>query len=107
MAVSTQKNQAQNLPPNIQADIPDEIERLRELEKTAPPITTNPERMGGTPVIGIERLPVEYLIGYLMNGGTVNEFVDEFGADREKVLAALQLIREALAEGLLAERVDY
>jgi len=107
MAVTTQKNQAENPPPNIQADILDEVERLRELEKAAPPITTNPERMGGTPVIGIERLPVEYLIGYLMKGGTVDEFVDEFGADREKVLAALQLIREALAGGWLAELVDY
>jgi uncharacterized protein (DUF433 family) len=63
--------------------------------------------MGGTPVLGIERLPVEYLIGYLMKGGTVNEFVDEFSADRENVLAAMQLIREALAEGWLAERVNY
>lgn len=107
MAVTTQKNQAESLPPNIQADIPGEIERLRELEKTAPPITINPERMGGTPVIGIERLPVEYLIGYLMKGGTVDEFVDEFGADREKVLAVLQLIREALADGWFAEPVDY
>lgn len=107
MGVTTQKNQMENLPPNIQADIPDEIERLGELEKTAPPITTNPERMGGTPVIGIERLPVEYLIGYLMKGGTVDEFVEEFDADCEKVLAALQLIREALADGWLAEPVDY
>jgi uncharacterized protein (DUF433 family) len=84
-----------------------EIERLRQLGQTAPPITTNSERLGGTPVIGIERLPVEYLIGYLMKGGTVDEFVDEFSADRDKVLAALQLVREALAEGWLAERVDY
>ncbi len=63
--------------------------------------------MGGTPVIGIERLPVEYLIGYLMKGGTVDEFVEEFDADREKVMAVLQLVREALADGWMAERVDY
>jgi len=107
MEVTAHKNQAESLPPDIHPDIQGEIERLRELEKTAPPITTNPERMGGTPVIGIERLPVEYLIGYLMKGGTVDEFVDEFGADREKVLAALQLIREALANGWLAETIDY
>lgn len=107
MAVTTQNNQAESLPPDIHPDSPGEIERLRELEKTAPPITINPERMSGAPVIGIERLPVEYLIGYLMKGGTVDEFVDEFDADREKVLAVLQLIREALAEGWLAKRVDY
>lgn len=81
--------------------------RLDSLEEGVPAITINPERMGGTPVIGIERLPVEYLIGYLAKGGTVDEFVDEFSADREKVLAVLQLIREALADGWLAERIDY
>ncbi len=80
---------------------------LLQLNKTIAPITTNPERMGGTPVIGNERLPVEYLIGYLMKGGTVDDFVDEFSADREKVMAALQLIRERLTEGWLAEPVDY
>lgn len=89
------------------SDIQSHLEPAQQLGKATPPITTNPERMGGTPVIGIERLPVEYLIGYLMKGGTVEEFVEEFGADRGKVLAALQLIRESLAQGWLAERVDY
>lgn len=83
------------------------IKRLRKLAKTAPPITTNPERLGGTPVIGIERLPVVSLIDHLMSGYSVDEFVKEFGADRDKVLGALQEIREALDEGWLAERVDY
>jgi len=92
---------------NPQTGVQSQIERTQRLGQTAPPITTNPERMGGTPVIGIERLPVEYLIGYLMKGGTVDEFADEFGIEREKVLAALQLMRESLAEGWLAERVDY
>jgi uncharacterized protein (DUF433 family) len=103
MAVTVQKNLTENSTPDVQR----EIEQLQELGKTAPPITINPARMGGTPVIGIERLPVEQLIGYLIKSDAVDEFVDEFGADREKVLAALQLIREALADGWLAERVDY
>ena len=103
MVVTAPKNQVENIPTDIQS----QIERTQRLGETAPPITTNPDRMGGTPVIGIERLPVEYLIGYLMKGGTVDEFVDEFDLDREKALAALQYIREALADGWLAERVDY
>jgi len=103
MAVTMQKDRAERLPLDIQG----EIGPTRPSETNIPPITINPERMGGTPVIGVERLPVEYLIGYLMKGGTVDEFVDEFDADREMVLAALQLIRVALADGWLAERVDY
>lgn len=103
MAVTMQSKHTADLAPGTQA----ERERLWQLGRTAPPITINPARMGGTPVVGLERLPVEYLIGYLMKGGTVDEFVDEFSADQEKVLAALQLIRAALAEGWLAEQVDH
>lgn len=103
MAVTMQREQTEGLLPNAQL----ESESARPTPEIVPPITTNPARLGGTPVIGIERLPVEYLISYLAKGGTVGEFVDEFSADRETVLAALQRIREALAEGWLAEQVDY
>lgn len=99
MAVTMQRNGVEESALNTQLE-------FARSGKT-PPITVNPARMGGTPVIGIERLPVEYLIGYLMKGGTVDEFVDEFSADEETVLAALQHIRAALAEGWLAEPVDY
>ena len=103
MSVTAQQDRTESWPLPIQA----EADATALSETTVPPITVNPERMGGTPVIGIERLPVEYLISYLTNGGTVDEFVDEFSADREGVLAALHRIREALAEGWLAEQVDY
>lgn len=103
MAVTMQKEWMESLPLGAQ----DEGESTRPVTATIPPITTNPARLGGTPVIGTERLPVKYLIGYLARGGTVDEFVDEFDADREAVLAALQRIRAALAKGWLAERVEY
>jgi uncharacterized protein (DUF433 family) len=103
MAVTMQREQTEGLLPKAQL----ESASTRPAAETIPPITTNPARLGGTPVIGIERLPVEYLIGYLAKGGTVDEFVDEFNADRETVLAALQRIREAVAEGWLAEQVDF
>ncbi|MGH9803174.1 MAG: DUF433 domain-containing protein [Blastocatellia bacterium] len=78
------------------------------MSKLAPPITINPERMGGTPVIGIHRLPVASLIDHLMSGYTVDEFLDSFpGTDRDKVIAVLQMVKDKLDEGWLAEEVDY
>jgi uncharacterized protein (DUF433 family) len=74
----------------------------------SPPITINPERLGGTPVIGTYRLPVSRLIDYFAAGYTLDEFLDEYeGTDRATVLAALERIKQALEEGWLAERVDY
>jgi len=92
---------------------PDEkLTRLEELAKIAPPITTNPERMSGAPVIGIQRMPVTTLLDYLIEGHSVEQFLEAFpGTDREKVIAALQKIRDGFEEGiltdLLAEKVNY
>lgn len=75
---------------------------------STPPITINPERLGGTPVIGTYRLPVSRLIDYFAAGYTLEEFLDEYeGTDRATTLAALERIKQALDEGWLAERVDY
>ncbi|MBL8189180.1 MAG: DUF433 domain-containing protein [Acidobacteria bacterium] len=75
---------------------------------STPPITINPERLGGTPVIGTYRLPVSRLIDYFAAGYTLDEFLDEYdGTDRATVLAALERIKQALDEGWLAERVAY
>jgi uncharacterized protein (DUF433 family) len=85
---------------------------LERLDQEAPPITTNPRRMSGAPVIGIQRMPVTTLLDYLIEGYSVDEFIECFpGTDRDKVIGALRKIREAFDEGLLtdllAERVDY
>jgi uncharacterized protein (DUF433 family) len=73
-----------------------------------PPMTINPERLGGTPVLGTYRLPVSRLIDYFAAGYTLDEFLDEYdGTDRAAALAALERIKQALDEGWLAERVDY
>jgi hypothetical protein len=71
MAVTMQRGQAENLPPNTQM----EGESTRPTAETVPPITSNPARLGGTPVIGIERLPVEYLNAFArrwLKGGWLN-----------------------------------
>src|SRR5262245_13696530 len=85
---------------------------LERLDEEAAPITTNPKRMGGAPVIGIQRMPVTTLLDYLIEGYSVDEFIKHFpGTDRGKVIGALRKIREAFEEGkltdLLAEKVDY
>ena len=92
---------------NISPDMQSKIERMQQLAETAPLITTNQERMGGTPVIGIERLPVASLISHLIGGYTVKGFIEAFDTDRERVYAILEKIKEALDEGWLAEPVDY
>jgi uncharacterized protein (DUF433 family) len=68
--------------------------------------------MGGTPVIGIQRMPVTTLLDHLIEGYSVDEFIECFpGTERNKVIGALHKIREAfdggLLTGLLAEKVDY
>lgn len=81
---------------------------LAETPAHSAPITSNPERLGGTPVIGTYRLPASRLIDYFAAGYTLEEFLDEYeGTDRATVLAALQRIKEALDEGWLAEKVTY
>ena len=85
---------------------------LEQLDEQAPAITTNPQRLSGAPVIGIQRMPVTTLLDYLIGGYSVDEFIECFpGTDRDKVISALHKIREAFDEGLLtdllAEKVDY
>jgi uncharacterized protein (DUF433 family) len=101
MAVEKLENQAQ-------ADVEQEIRRLRRLAKTAPPITSNPERMGGTPVIGLSRVPVATLLDCLADGESLGEFVENYpSVSREEVVKALDRLKQALTEGLIAEAVDY
>jgi uncharacterized protein (DUF433 family) len=78
------------------------------LHTERPAITTNPEKLGGTPTIAGTRLPVTALIDHLLLGYDIDEFLDEFdGVERGEVQAVLLKIKEALANGWLAERVDY
>lgn len=104
MSIATHEEMITDLP----ADLQEKIVRRKEMANHIPPITINPRRMGGTPVIGIQRIQVVSLIDHLMGGYTVDEFLDSFpGTDREKVMAILQMIKDKLAEGWMAEEVDY
>lgn len=80
----------------------------RRRRKVAPPITTNPERLGGTPTIAGTRLPVITLIDYLNDERSIKNFLEDFdGVTYEDAQAVIQKIRDALEEGWLAEQVDY
>ena len=51
-------------------------------------ITTNPQVMGGKPVIQGTRLTVEYILGLLAQGATHAEILEEYdGLEQEDLLA--------------------
>lgn len=78
------------------------------LPAARPPITTNPEKLGGTPTIAGTRLPVTALFDHLARGYNLEQFLEEFdGITQAQLEAVLFKIKETLATGWLAERVDY
>ncbi len=80
----------------------------RRRASSKPPITINPERLGGTPTIAGTRLPVVTLLDYLNDTQAISNFKTDFpGITDEQIQAVIRRIREALEEGWLAERVDY
>jgi uncharacterized protein (DUF433 family) len=72
-----------------------------------PPITINPERMGGTPTIAGVRLPVATLLDFLLDSPSLKEFVEEYGGITVgDCQAALLYLREAVEQLEIGERVD-
>ncbi len=52
-------------------------------------VIIDPEIAHGRPVIKGTRVPVEIILGSLAGGMEINEVVEEYGLEREDVLAAL------------------
>lgn len=76
--------------------------------RKVPPITINPERLGGTPTIAGTRLPVVTLIDYLNDERAIQDFLEDFDAvTNDDVQAVIAQIRQALEEGWLAQKIDY
>ena len=48
------------------------------------PITVDPEIMSGKPVFAGTRVPVDTLINYLLDGNTLDEFLDDFPTVKKK-----------------------
>ena len=63
-------------------------------------VTSSPEIMGGTPVFGGTRVPVQTLFEFLEAGDTVDDFLEGFpSVTRQQVLALLETARDrVLAE---------
>ncbi len=60
-------------------------------------IHSDPEILGGTPVLVGTRVPLKNLIDYLEAGDTLDEFLDQFpSVSREQAITALELAREFL-----------
>ncbi len=64
---------------------------------TDPLITTNPERLGGTPVFAGTRVPVQTLMDYLEGGDSLDDFLMDFpSVTREHAIAVLEVAKSAL-----------
>ncbi|OFV97494.1 MAG: hypothetical protein A3H94_00360 [Acidobacteria bacterium RIFCSPLOWO2_02_FULL_60_20] len=58
-------------------------------------IHSDPEILGGTPVIVGTRVPVKTLYDYLESGDSLDEFMNDFpSVTRRQAVAALELARE-------------
>jgi len=63
---------------------------------TIPPVHSDPEILGGTPVFVGTRVPVRNLLDYLEAGDSLNEFLEEFpSVTREQAVAVLEYANEA------------
>ena len=63
------------------------------------PIVRDPEILGGTPVFRGTRVPFRNLIDHLMNGHSLDYFLEQFpSVSREAAIAALEDARELVIE---------
>ena len=62
-----------------------------------PLITSDVERLGGTPVFAGTRVPVHTLIDYVEAGHPLDQFLDDYpSVTREHAVAVLELAKRAL-----------
>ncbi len=64
-------------------------------------IIIDPEIAHGRPVIKGTRVPVEIILGALAGGMEVNEVAEEYGLEREDMLAALGYAAKIIARELM------
>jgi len=74
------------------------------MELPDPLITTNTNRLGGTPVFAGTRVPVQTLFEYIEDGAPLDEFLKGFpNVTREHAIAVLELGKKtAIAEATKA-----
>lgn len=75
--------------------------QLTEAEIDAP-IQQSPEKLHGHPTIGAKRVQADVLINYLAAGRTIHDFLEDYDAvAEEEAVAVLNLIRQAILDGML------
>jgi uncharacterized protein (DUF433 family) len=70
-------------------------------EKVSPPtanlITSNPDRLGGTPVFAGTRVPVQTLFEYVEAGHPLDQFLDDYpSVTREHAIGVLEIAKRGL-----------
>lgn len=67
------------------------------------PITVDPEILSGTPVFAGTRVPVETLFNYILDGVTLDEFLENFpSVKREDAVRFLEALKELIQNGAAA-----
>ncbi len=60
-------------------------------------IQSDPNMLGGTPILVGTRVPMKTLLDYLQAGDSLDEFLDHFpSVKRSQAIAALELAKEML-----------
>jgi uncharacterized protein (DUF433 family) len=64
-----------------------------------PPVHSDPDILGGTPVFVGTRVPARNLLDYLEAGDSLDEFLKDFpSVTREQAIAALEFAKQALVD---------
>ncbi len=86
----------------------DAIDRLTENQiieleiRSLPPVTSNPRIMGGQPCITGTRMPIDWVMGYLEAGRSLEQFLSEYPQyGREQVVAAIRYAVEEMGYSTL------
>ncbi|HJW89027.1 MAG TPA: DUF433 domain-containing protein [Anaerolineales bacterium] len=62
-----------------------------------PPVTSNPRIMGGRPCITGTRMPIDWVMGYLEAGRTLEQFLSDYPQyNREQVVVAIRYAVESM-----------
>ena len=69
------------------------------MSATFPPVHSDPDILGGTPVFVGTRVPARSLLDYLEAGDSLDEFLEDFpSVTREQAVAALEFAKQALVD---------
>ena len=75
------------------------MELIQSSDPRYPFVSSDPERLGGTPVFRGSRVPIKTLFDYIKAGDPLDAFLADFeGVSREQALGALDLAQRGLLD---------